>query len=102
MKPGKVGKKESGLKKGGFIVPSYARDEEDAVVEEKVKKDEYEELFDKIVEEIEERQAFLKKMNEMAEEAGGAHLKNKEIEKKMKAEISERISELQRLRELRP
>ena len=44
----------------------------------------------------------MKKMNDMAMEAGGAHLKNKEIEKKMKAEISERISELQRLRELRP
>ena len=29
-------------------------------------------------------------MNDMAMEAGGAHLKNKEIEKKMKAEISER------------
>ncbi len=52
--------------------------------------------------EIEERQEFMERMNKMAMEAGGQHLKNKEIEKKMKAEISERVAELQRLRELRP
>ena len=38
----------------------------------------------------------------MAMEAGGEHLKNKELERQMKAEITERISELQKLRELRP
>ena len=101
MKPDKLKKKESGGKRG-FIVPAYAKGEEDERVEVRGKKDEYEELFDKIVEEIEERQSFLKKMNEMAMEARGAHLKNKEIEKKMKGEIAERIAELQRLRELRP
>lgn len=36
-------------------MPAYARDEEEVGIEEKVKKDEYEDLFDKIVAEIEER-----------------------------------------------
>ena len=58
-------------------MPAYAKTEKEAEREVGVKKDEYEELFDKIVEEIEERQAFLSKLNNMAMEAGGAHLKNK-------------------------
>lgn len=59
------------------------RDEQDA---------ELEDLFDGIVEEIEERQEHLDKVVEM----GG----NKEIESRIKNEIVSRVAELQKIREI--
>jgi transcription antitermination factor NusA-like protein len=54
--------------------------------------DELEELFDSVVEEIEERQMYLEKVTD----CGG----NKEIEARVKNEIVGRIGELQKIREL--
>lgn len=48
--------------------------------------EELEDLFDSIVEEIEERQEYLEKV----EEIGG----NRDVERRVKAEIVERIGEL--------
>lgn len=57
--------------------------------------EELEDLFDSVVEEIEERQEYLDKIQEV-----GAGASSKEIEGRIKAEIVERIGELQKIREL--
>lgn len=54
--------------------------------------EELEDLFDTVIEEIEDRQEYLEKVIEM----GG----NKEIEKRIKNEIVERVAELQKIREI--
>ena len=54
--------------------------------------EELQELFDDIVAEIEERQAFLEEMSK--------HGQNKEVEARMKKEIADRVGELQRIKEL--
>jgi predicted secreted protein len=53
---------------------------------------ELEELFESVVDEIEERQEYL----EAIQKAGG----NKEVETRTKNEIVERIGELQKIKEL--
>ena len=53
---------------------------------------ELEELFESVVEEIEERQAHLEEVVRL----GG----NKEIESRLKGEIVSRVGELQRIREI--
>lgn len=55
--------------------------------------EELEDLFDSVVDEIEERQEYLDRINESV----GS---NKEIENRIKGEIVERIGELQKIREL--
>ena len=54
--------------------------------------EELEDLFESVIEEIEERQEHLDSIIQ----AGG----NSEIEKRLKHEIVERVAELQRIREL--
>ena len=54
--------------------------------------EELQELFDEIVAEIEERQSFLEEMSK--------HGINKEVEARMKKEITDRVGELQRIKEL--
>ena len=53
---------------------------------------ELEDLFDSIVDEIEDRQVYLDQIQKI----GG----QKEVEKRMKSEIVERIAELQKIREI--
>ncbi len=55
--------------------------------------EELEELFDSVVQEIEDRQEYLEKV----QQCGG----NKEIETRTKNEIVERIGELQKIKELK-
>jgi hypothetical protein len=55
--------------------------------------DSLESMFDQIVKEIEERQTFLQEMEELGE-------CTEEVEARIKAEIVERISDLQKIREL--
>ena len=55
--------------------------------------DELEDLFESVVEEIEERQNYLEKIQGI----GG---KTKDIEERLKNEIVDRIAELQRIREI--
>lgn len=54
--------------------------------------DELEDLFDSVIEEIEERQEYLEQVIEM----GG----RKDIEQRTKNEIVDRIAELQKIREI--
>ena len=51
-------------------------------------------MFDQICFEIEERQAFLDEMTANGKE------ENAEVEKRMKKEIVDRVSELQKIKEL--
>ena len=55
--------------------------------------DELEDLFESVVEEIEERQEYLENILKI----GG---KTKDVEERLKNEIVERIGELQRIREI--
>lgn len=55
--------------------------------------DDLESMFDQIVKEIEERQEFLMEMERLGE-------CTEEVEGRIKAEIAERISDLQKIREL--